>query len=247
VAVWLMALSAITHADQLATYGAGGHDIALMTEPCGAKDGQIQRAVKRAKGRQLDGCWVVNARGNPVVMWSDGTVQELNESRVRLTPKYAAMLNDLDAPAVVEAERASTPDFPRPVWCKDAAFPHERLVCRDQELAEADLALSPLWRSFRMEMQLNEVQQGRVKSDYFRRLKACGTQKACIAREQAAQMRLYREALGRQSGLRGALRSEREPVHPRQPQESGRRASASARQHSPVLPDTPATARQSAR
>jgi hypothetical protein len=180
-------------ADQLATFSAREHNIELMTEPCGPKHGKIQRAVKRAAGQQLDeGCWAVNARGNPVVMWSDGTVQELSESRVKLTAKYAAMLNDMDAPAATGLQDASTPDFPRPVWCQDARFPHERLVCADQELAQADLALSPLWRSYRIERRLNEVQQGRVKSDYFRRLKACGAKKACIAREQAAQMQLYR-------------------------------------------------------
>lgn len=192
----------------------------LLTESCGTPDSRIQRAVGRTGDQRLEGCWSVNARGNPVVMWGDGRVLEVAESRVRLARKYAAMLND-DQPqddavgrseptvgsraprkGVVGGEAtddspgaAASGDFLRASWCKDASFPHERLVCRDPELAAADLALAPLWRAYRDELKLTSVQQGRVKSDYFRRLKACGASKVCIKREQATQARFYRESL----------------------------------------------------
>jgi len=187
----MLGIHAGAPAETLASFDAGDAEILLMTEPCGAKGSRLQRAQKRTGGASLDGCWAVNARGNPVAMWSDGEVQELDQGRVRLSPKFAAMLDDADAP------RAASADFPRPAWCASARFPHERLVCRDRELAAADLALAPLWRAYRTGLKLNPVQQGRQKSDYFRRLKACGAKKACIAREQAAQARLYRRALGR--------------------------------------------------
>jgi hypothetical protein len=194
-----LAASLSAHGDQLASYKSrGGQEIALMTEPCGAKGGKSQRAHKRSKGSETDGCWAVNRRGNPVVRWGDGRVQELKASRVRLAPKYAAMLEDADAPGEAQAETAPAPAFARATWCKDAKLPHERLICRDPELAATDLALAPLWQSYRTELKLNAVQQGRVKSDYFRRLKACGAQKDCIVREQAAQTRFYRDALARQ-------------------------------------------------
>lgn len=188
---WLLGIPSGARAETLARFDAGGDEILLMTEACGARGSKLQRAQKTAGGQRLAGCWAVNARGNPVAMWSDGEVQELDQARVRLAPKFAAMLEDADPP------RAAPADFPRPAWCRDARFAHERLVCRDKELAAADLALAPLWRSYRTELKLNAVQQGRQKSDYFRRLKACGANKPCIAREQAAQMRLYRNALGR--------------------------------------------------
>lgn len=186
------------HADQLASYRVGASDIALMTEPCGAENGKILRARRRAHGSAVDGCWAVNGRGNPVVMWGDGEVQELNESRVRLAPKYAAMLGDGAPHGAAPTQDTPAPAFARPAWCMDARQAHERLICRDAALSAADLSLAPLWRSYRAALKLNDIQQGRQKSDYFRRLKACGAQKECIAREQAAQMRLYRQALQRQ-------------------------------------------------
>jgi hypothetical protein len=154
-------------------------------------------------------------------MWGDGRVQEVAESRVRLAPKYAAMLDDQHAPGGTDAAgrsdttgttaappsgdaaegaaaspaAAASVDFPRASWCKDARFPHEKLICRDHELAAADLALAPLWRSYRDELKLTAVQQGRVKSEYFRRLKVCGASKPCIQREQSAQAGFYRQSL----------------------------------------------------
>jgi len=215
-------LCAATWADTLATVKVPRGEISLLTEACGTPDSRIQQAVKRSGGERTAGCWSVNARGNPVIVWGDGRVQELAESRVRLAPKYAAMLDDEPAPGATHAAgRATTTrgteaptiadsgggsaavspvggasdDFPRPSWCKDARFPHEKLVCRDSELAAADLALAPLWRSYRDELKLTVVQQGRVKSEYFRRLKACGTSKPCIQRAQAAQASFYRQSL----------------------------------------------------
>ena len=61
----------------------------------------------------------------------------------------------------------------------------------------ADLALAPLWQAYRTRLALNDIQQARIRSDYFQRLRACGSQRACIASEQAAQARLYRQALER--------------------------------------------------
>ena len=102
-----------------------------------------------------------------------------------------------------EAPRAAAPeppprnaaprDFPRPAWCPDARFPHERLVCSDAELADRDLRLASLWRPFRS--TLSRAAEAWHKSEYFRRLKACGADKACIIGEQETQMRRYREGL----------------------------------------------------
>jgi uncharacterized protein len=111
----------------------------------------------------------------------------LPESGVRLTPAYTALLDGFSA------TRPSDAGFPRARWCENARLPHERLVCHDPELAAADLALAPLWQSYRRTVK--PVEQARVRSDYFRRLKACGARKACIAKEQSAQERFYRRGL----------------------------------------------------
>jgi hypothetical protein len=193
--LWLTAV--VARADELATFSNGVAAIALKTEPCGPMDSEMQQAVKRVDALRLDGCWTMNRRGNPVVLWNDGTVQELDESRLALTPRYVALLKELDTPRLHQHQPSPTSDFRRAFWCKDASFPHERLICRDEDLARADLALSPLWRSYRQEMKLSAAEERRVKSDYFKRLKACGAEKICIAGEQSAQERFYREALGK--------------------------------------------------
>ena len=191
---FMLVTAFVARADELATSSDGGAAITLRTEPCGPPDSEIQRAVKRVDAMGFDGCWTINRRGNPVVLWNDGTVQELDESRLRLTPRYLALLKELELQ--LPPPRPSTASsFSRAYWCKDASFPHERLICADPELAKADLALSPLWRAYRQEMRLDAVQERRVKSNYFRRLKACGAKKSCIAREQAAQEQFYRQAL----------------------------------------------------
>jgi hypothetical protein len=195
VGILLLAATGAARSDELASFTEGNVAIVLRTDPCGAADSEIQRAVKRVDDMRFDGCWTLNGRGNPVVLWNDGRVQELDESRLTLAPRYAALLKEFDALPPSAGRPASTSGFSRAFWCKDASFPHERLICSDPELARADLALSPLWRSYRQEMRLDAAAEKRVKRDYFSRLKACGARKPCIAREQAAQERFYREAL----------------------------------------------------
>jgi hypothetical protein len=182
-------------ADELATFSDSRTAITLRTELCGPRDSGIQRAVKRVNAMRFDGCWSMTRQGNPIVLWNDGTVQELDESRLVLTPRYLALLKELELQLPPQDQQSSPGDFRRAFWCKDASYAHERLICGDPDLAKADLALSPLWRAYRQEMQLDVAEERRVKRDYFRRLKACGAKKPCIAREQAAQERFYRKAL----------------------------------------------------
>lgn len=191
--VLMLAASPVSRADRLATYRSGGSEIVLMTDACKADGSSAQRAYKGAGRSRVEGCWSANDEGNPVVSWRNGRVQELNQSRVRLTPKYAAMLRDPEATVDKPPTRRA---FARPAWCKDASHAHERLICRDAALSAADLKLAPLWRSYRT--TLSPLEQARTKSDYFRRLKTCGADKECVSREQAAQTRRYREALGLQ-------------------------------------------------
>jgi hypothetical protein len=195
----LLAVAAEGRGEPLATFGTGADEVVLLTERCGATDGGMQRATRASGPGARHGCWAVNAQGNPVVLWGDGEVQELDESRIRLASRYAAMLEEPPRPAAAVPSRGSARerDFARPAWCRNARQPHERLICRDRELAAGDLTLGPLWRAYRDRENLSELEQAGHKSRFFRRLKACGADKPCIAREQAERMRFYREALAR--------------------------------------------------
>ena len=86
---------------------------------------------------------------------------------------------------------------PRPGWCPQASFPHERLICADPELSARDLRLAEHWRAYRRTLQLSRASEAWHKSDYFARVKRCGADKACIVAQQNEQMRRYQEALGK--------------------------------------------------
>lgn len=189
------------HADLLASHKAGAETIGLDTEPCAARrpGWVMKQARKTAPDIELAGCWWVNRRGNPVVRWDDGAVEELQAERLVLAPRYQAALQRVDAlesAASHPASGAVPPDFARPAWCRDAKQPHERLICRDPQLSAADLALAPLWRAFRTRMNLGDADLRYYKSSFYRRLKGCGGDRTCIANEQAVRTRLYRIALG---------------------------------------------------
>lgn len=62
-------------------YGEGEDGVLLLTEKCPADStGELQMAVLRLLGRVQEGCYVINNRGNPVVRWQSGEIQELDIS-----------------------------------------------------------------------------------------------------------------------------------------------------------------------
>ncbi len=194
-------------AELLGTHPHRTGTVHLMTELCRANDQRSgQRARQTVSGRQ--GCWGVDHAGNPVVTWRDGSELVLDGNKVRLSPRMSGLLERAEASRRGTSAKSSAPtprppapgavapgrrDFARPAWCPNARFPHERLVCADAQLAARDLQLASLWFPYRR--TLSRGAEAWHKSDYFRRLKACGADKACIAGEQATQMRRYRGAL----------------------------------------------------
>ena len=156
---------------------------------------------------------------DPVVTWGDNSELVLDGDKVRLSRRMAGLQEERAeaprprAPAQAatpparpsaEVRRAATPQppspkaarprgFARPAWCPDARFRHERLVCTDAELADRDLRLTSLWGPYRR--TLSRGAEAWHKSDYFRRLMACGADKHCIVSEQETQMRSYSEGL----------------------------------------------------
>lgn len=60
-------------------YQEGRDGILLMTEKCPAdSSGELKMAVMRAAGRAMEGCYVINNRGNAIVKWSNGEIRELD-------------------------------------------------------------------------------------------------------------------------------------------------------------------------
>jgi hypothetical protein len=205
-------LAGAARAELLGTYPHRNGTVHLMTDLCREEDpGLGQRARQTVGGRERRGCWGVDRAGNPIVTWSDGSELELDGDKLRLSRRIAGLLEERarEPPTSTARRRAEVPrapapepaprraadrgDFARPAWCPDARFPHERLVCSDAELADRDLRLASLWRPYRS--TLSRAAEAWHKSDYFRRLKACGADKACIVDEQETQMRRYRDGL----------------------------------------------------
>ncbi|MFZ6638529.1 hypothetical protein ACO0LL_02250 [Undibacterium sp. TC4M20W] len=76
----LLCISTIANADILAKsgYESGKDGVILLTEKCKADaTGQLKTAVSRIGNTVLEGCYVINNRGNAIVKWSNGSVQEL--------------------------------------------------------------------------------------------------------------------------------------------------------------------------
>ena len=201
--------------ETMASFAHPRGEIRLLTAKCAASAGTGQQAVQDlAKGGQRQGCWGVNPAGNPVISWADGAEQVLDGNRVRLSPRFAALIDNparaavaaapsaLPAPSVPatpSAQSTSTPSapsatpaadhFPRPVWCPRARLAHERLICADRELATRDLQLGRAWRDLRP--QLGASAQSRIAREYFQRVKRCAADKACVTRSQLAQLQRY--------------------------------------------------------
>lgn len=67
-----------------------------MTNQCpGDKTGQLKWAISKFGGNLREGCYVINIRGNPVVTWQDGVMQELDSTLFRVGPSQAIVKKEL--------------------------------------------------------------------------------------------------------------------------------------------------------
>ncbi len=76
----LLCISPIVKADILAQsgYESGKDGVILMTDKCKADStGQLRMAFSRNAYTVLEGCYVINNRGNAIVKWNNGSIQEL--------------------------------------------------------------------------------------------------------------------------------------------------------------------------
>lgn len=67
-------------ADVYATYKSGNTEITLLTDKCpGDSTRTLKMAVSKTGGKLRVGCYTINKRNNPIIVWEDGgTIQELN-------------------------------------------------------------------------------------------------------------------------------------------------------------------------
>lgn len=74
-------------------YGSGQDGILLLTQTCPADlSGELQIAVARTGSRVTQGCYAVNNRGNVIVKWDDGSIQELSWQIFGVEPLKLASL-----------------------------------------------------------------------------------------------------------------------------------------------------------
>ena len=60
-------------------YDSGQDGVLLLTERCPAdRSGELQVAVARTGSTVKQGCYVINNRGNAIIKWNDGIIQELD-------------------------------------------------------------------------------------------------------------------------------------------------------------------------
>lgn len=128
-------------------YAEGQDGILLLTEKCPSTS-ELQVAIARVNGRVLEGCYVINNRGNPIVKWSNGRLEELEGKFFQIKmatppPEVAALMKQEeqlnnqcrggsgDLPATKEAcNRRETllSNIAEKGWCwgKDGQFGHEK-------------------------------------------------------------------------------------------------------------------------
>jgi hypothetical protein len=87
------------YADVYATFESGRDAIVLLTNQCPSdKTGQLKLVISKIGGNVREGCYVINVRGNPVVKWQDGLLQELDSTLFRIDPSQAIVKKEVRPP-----------------------------------------------------------------------------------------------------------------------------------------------------
>ena len=95
----MAACSGHSYADVYATFESGRDAIVLMTNQCPSdKTGQLKLVISKIGGNVREGCYVINVRGNPVVKWQDGLLQELDGTLFRFDPSQAIVKMEVRPP-----------------------------------------------------------------------------------------------------------------------------------------------------
>ncbi len=81
---------------------------------------------------------------------------------------------------------------PRPSWCKNSKLPHEVGICADENLSKNELDILELYSEFARSSGLSLEQLRAHRVEFFKKVKACGSNKSCILSQQTERMQWYR-------------------------------------------------------
>lgn len=81
-----------------------------------------------------------------------------------------------------------------PAWCPNAKFAHEITICSDEDLSSKEIQILKLYTEYSKNQALTAEALKSHKSDYFKKLKACGSNKECISMQQDARLKFYKSA-----------------------------------------------------
>lgn len=201
-AIWLTLIAFTGYSDQVssavyATFESGRDAIVLMTDKCPSdKTGELKWAFSKSSGSLREGCYVINSRGNPVVSWGGGTIQELDAAMFRIDPKQAIIIQEIHIDPSPETSAVSE-YFKKPSWCKNARLPHEKEICSNALLSKNDLDINELYAEYKDLVDLTAEQLQQHKNQFFISLKSCKSSIECISNKQKLRVRYYQDEIKR--------------------------------------------------
>ena len=142
--------SSLAVAEVFATYEVGKDGITLMTQQCpGDASGTLRWAISKFGSRLKEGCYTINNRGNPVVKWDDGKIQELDGNLFQLDPSQAVVKKEIVVPlsrTPEQSAKTASPSFD----CVKARSDAEKLICGDDQLSNLDNELSRIYKEAKL-------------------------------------------------------------------------------------------------
>ena len=80
----------------------------------------------------------------------------------------------------------------RPAWCGNAKLAHEVTICSDEELSAKEIKILNLYAEYSKIRAFAAEEIKAHKSDFFKKVKACGDNKECISAQQDARINFYK-------------------------------------------------------
>ena len=80
----------------------------------------------------------------------------------------------------------------RPIWCKNSKLAHEITICSDEELSSKEFQILNLYKEYSVGQAVTPEILKAHKSDFFKKIKACGSNKKCISDQQDARLNFYK-------------------------------------------------------
>lgn len=179
--IFLGFTTAHAHADVIAKFESARDQINLMSDPCpGDESKKLRLANSIIGGTFKTGCFTLNERNNPVVIWEDGRLQELDGSKFVTGKSNLPILKDIDLNKLGPDSVAENTARPRPSFdCSKAKSNAEKLICSDEELAALDKKLAGIYRKAEVSAIDKRKFRDQGQAEWRWREKNCQT-KSCL-------------------------------------------------------------------